>query len=270
MATIPYLCEAQPLASDGFAHALSVLGVDAAMLWTLVAVETQGCGYLQDRRPKILFERKHFHDHTGGQYDATNPDISNPQWGGYGAGGAAQYGRLAEAYALNPEAALMSASWGLGQVMGDNFSLAGYTSVDDMVQKCCASEDEHLLAMANFIVHNNLATALQQQDWQTYAAGYNGPQYAANHYDTRLAQSYAGFKSGAAVPSLDVRTAQMYLTFLGYDPHGVDGVAGNLTLTALHRFQSDKGMALTPAIDDDVVAALDEAMHEAVDLSLSA
>ena len=36
------------------------LDVDAVRIWTVIHVETCGCGFLSDRRPNILFERPHF------------------------------------------------------------------------------------------------------------------------------------------------------------------------------------------------------------------
>ena len=44
--------------------------------------------------------------------------------------------------------------------------------------------------MINFIRSNNLASALRRHDWKAFARGYNGPDYAKNSYDVRLARSY--------------------------------------------------------------------------------
>src|ERR1700676_4708349 len=115
MGTLPCLCTATPLSADGLQAAMDALNVDAATMWAMVSVETHGCGFFTSRRPKILFERHKFSKHTGGRYDATAPDVSNPIPGGYGAPGDFQYTRLGKAYDLDPNAALMSASWGLGQ-----------------------------------------------------------------------------------------------------------------------------------------------------------
>src|SRR5215470_1444274 len=110
-----FVGDATPLSEQGLANACAVLGIGPAELWTVLRVETSGCGYLPDRRPEILFERHIFHRRTGGRFDATAPDVSDPSPGGYGAAGAHQYDRLAEAVALDRAAALSSASWGIGQ-----------------------------------------------------------------------------------------------------------------------------------------------------------
>ena len=74
---------------------------------------------MPDRRPQILFERHIFHRLTDGKFD--DGQISDPAAGGYGARGAAQYDRLALALAKDADAALQSASWGIGQIMGMNY-----------------------------------------------------------------------------------------------------------------------------------------------------
>ena len=68
----------RPLSAQGFAAATGLNGIEAAALWAVLSVETSGCGYLTDRRPKILFERHIFHRLTGGDYDVSHPDISAP------------------------------------------------------------------------------------------------------------------------------------------------------------------------------------------------
>lgn len=269
MSTLPFPCSALALSSTGFQSAVDSLGVDPATIWAMLSVETLGRGYLPDRRPQILFERHIFHKLAGGQWDQTNPDISNAQPGGYGPSGAAQYSRLGAAAALDQEAALKSASWGLGQVMGENFAVAGFADVGSMVAAMAASEDAQLAAVVDFIASNGLDKALQKQDWASYARGYNGASYAKNSYDTKLAQAYATLQAGTNVPDLTVRSAQLYLLFLGYNPQGVDGQVGSHTLTALHNFQSASGLALTTGIDAGVLAALTAALPAAAPLSLA-
>jgi hypothetical protein len=70
----------------------SIVGVDPAVLWSVVVVETSGCGFLPDRRPFILFERHIFSRQTGRRFDASHPEISGPPRG-YGRAGIHQYNR---------------------------------------------------------------------------------------------------------------------------------------------------------------------------------
>jgi N-acetylmuramidase len=182
MPLLPFQGTARALSSDGLTAAGLMLGVRAAEIWTVLAVETSGCGYLPDLRPQILYERHIFHRLTHGKYDDGNISDSTP--GGYGSSGAHQYDRLALAIAKDRTAALQSCSWGIGQIMGENYALAGFADVEEMVAAMGASEDQQLTAMANFLVNSRLNIPLQAHDWASFARGYNGPNYAINRYDT--------------------------------------------------------------------------------------
>ena len=243
------------LSTTGFADTVLALSTKAAEVWSVLSVETSGSGFLADRRPKILFERHIFSRLTSGQFDASHPDISSPSPGGYGAGGSHQYDRLAEALPLNEDAALKSASWGLAQIMGENFASAGFQNVEDMVAAMSQSEDQQLAAMASFLTRTKLQASLQAHDWTTFARGYNGPNYVINRYDVRLNGEFQKYSSGV-LPDLNVRSAQLYLTYLGFHPGPADGIAGAQTLSALAQFQSQNGLPNTNGIDENVVAAL--------------
>ena len=229
-----------PLTAGGITGALNLLRLpgDVVGLWSVIAVETRGFGYLPDRRPKILFERHIFSQRTRGVFDAKYPDISNPVGGGY-SGGAAEYLRLKRAMLLDREHALESASWGLGQVMGFNAAGLGYANVQAMIDAFCASEDRQLDGCARFIAANtSLRTAFGRGDWARVAYFYNGRDYAKNAYDRKLAASQARFSTGA-LPDIDLRAAQARLSYLGYAPGSVDGEMGAATEDAISRFQKD-------------------------------
>jgi hypothetical protein len=140
-----------PLTDNGLSDILQSAGLKPAEIWSVVSVETSGCGYLRDRRPKILFERHVFSRLTGHQFDDADPDISQRTAGGYGPSGSNQFDRLNAAIQLDRPAALKSASWGIGQIMGENFGPAGFTDVDAMVKAMVASEDNQLRAMVAFL-----------------------------------------------------------------------------------------------------------------------
>ena len=250
-----FVSNAPPLSSKGFEAALATTDVAGEALWALLSVETSGCGYLPDRRPKILFERHIFSRLTDGRYDADNPDVSAPTPGGYGAGGAHQYDRLAVALHLDEQAALQSASWGLGQIMGENFAAADFASVGEMVQSFVESEDAQLSGMANFLASGRMKALLQAQDWAGFARLYNGVSYAKNHYDERLEMFHDRFVAHGS-PDLDIRAAQIYLGYRDYDTGGVDGIIGPKTTAALTTFQGLNGLPQTGVVDADTLAAL--------------
>jgi hypothetical protein len=243
-----------PLSSQGFADAGAGLGVGAAELWAVMSVETSGCGFLPDRRPKILFERHLFSRLTNGQFDADDPDVSNPSPGGYGPGGAHQYDRLAAAIQLDRSAALQSASWGLGQVLGQNFQTAGSADVETMVQEMVDSEDGQLKAMMNFMKSNGIDRPLAEHDWTGFARRYNGPNFAANNYDGLLRDAFQRFS--AALPDLQVRQAQILLMYKGFSPGTIDGLAGRHTTEAISGFQTSIGRPVTGQIDAQLIADL--------------
>ena len=228
------------------------LQVGRPEIWAVLKVETSGCGFLADRRAQILFERHIFHRETQGRFDATAPDISNPKGGGY-SGGAAEYERLARAIALDRRAALRSASWGIGQVMGFNAATVGFADVESMVTAMMASEDNQLQTMFQFAIANNLHSALQQHDWPRFARGYNGPNFGT--YPEKLEDAFSRF-STRGVPDLRVRSAQMLLMYRGFDPGPIDGEMGERTQNALRQFQGQAGTRATGDLDDLTVAGL--------------
>ena len=87
---------------------------------------------------------------------------------------------------MNPNAALQSASWGIGQIMGENFSAAGFPDVETMVAAMVDSENAQLDAFRSFLQSNRLSGPLQAHDWASFARGYNGPNFAMNQYDTQF------------------------------------------------------------------------------------
>jgi hypothetical protein len=194
--TIPFSGPATPLGPNDITEAAASLGCDAAAVKAVITVEAgPGGGFLSDGsgRPKILFEAFDFSRATGGVYDATHPTISAPSsdWKLY-VGGAGEYARLAQAMTLNPTAALASASWGLFQIMGNNFKLAGYESVQTYVTAMCQGEGPQLAAFVSFCELAGLARFLVAHDWASFALHYNGVLYKKNQYDTRLAAAWAG------------------------------------------------------------------------------
>lgn len=243
-----------PLSAEDIRVVTKYLDIDDEELWTVIDVETRGCGFYPSKRPVILFERHKFYEFTKG-FEKTHPDLSNPEAGGYLTHDA-EYGRLTRAKTLNKHAALRSTSWGLGQVMGFNAELAGYADVEDMVADLERSEGAQLRALARFIKKKGLDGALRRRDWAEFAKGYNGAGYRKNQYDERLAASYARLKKGP-LPDLMVRSTQLCLLYLGYDPRGVDGLMGGKTRSALNRFQEDAALKVTDDVDERTLGFLE-------------
>ena len=189
---IPLVLPAPPkLAMADYQAVANAIGCEVAAVRAVVSVEAAGSGFYSDSRPKILFEAQWFGDLTNDDYDDDYPSISSPVWNrNLYIGGVGEWDRLYLACTLDRIAAMKSASWGLGQVMGFNHKAAGYADVETFVRDMHLSEGKQLMAMFNFIKTNGLDRALIRKDWATFALGYNGESYRVNAYDQKLKDSY--------------------------------------------------------------------------------
>ena len=179
-------------------EAAGKLGVEPAALAAVAEVETGPQGaFDKEGRPTILFERHVFHRLTQGRFDhavlaidGRTYRLSDPSPGGYGLY-SHQYLKLDEAERLDPYAAEMACSWGLFQIMGENFAACGYLGVTSMRDAMWAGVEHHLEAFVNFIASNPVTHAgLSALEWPLFAYHYNGPGYAKNNYDRKMAAAY--------------------------------------------------------------------------------
>ncbi|WP_338662648.1 N-acetylmuramidase domain-containing protein [Pararoseomonas sp. SCSIO 73927] len=239
------------------ARAAMALGVDVATVQTVLTVETGTAGgFLADGRPRILFEAHLFSRATGRRWDATHPRVSQQPWNRkLYVGGAGEWGRLEEAAALDRAAALSSASWGLPQILGSNHAGCGFEDVEAFVAAMSESEGRQLDAFVAFLIHGGLAPLLRARAWAAFARRYNGPSYAQNAYDQKLAAVYADL-AGAAPPALPivgmlrigmegdaVRRLQAALNRATNRPAIlVDGVFGRVTEVAVQQLQAARGL----------------------------
>ncbi len=206
---------AEPLTEAGFAAACEKLGCFPFVLWAVLRVETSGCGFRSDRSLQRRFEPHIFRRNTG---------MSLPN--------------LEEAVEADRIGALRATSWGIGQVMGFNAEMVGYrqNGAEGMVATFADFEDAQLAAMAEFCVQTGAAIPLRNRDWARFAAIYNGPGYAANRYDEKLAR--ASRTSMGAPPDLSVRAEQIRLMFAGHYTSAIDGLDGPKTRAARALFSS--------------------------------
>lgn len=178
------------------------LGVPLASVKAVNQVESRGEGFLSNCRPVILFERHvmrrqllaHGMDEFSvGSLSAARPALVNIKPGGY-LGGTAEHQRLAQAKQIHDEAALESASWGLFQIMGYHWQRLGYLDAQHFADTMALSESAQLDAFVSFIEADPaLHKALKARSWKQFARIYNGPAYAKNLYDVKLARAYAQF-----------------------------------------------------------------------------
>jgi hypothetical protein len=167
---------------------------------------------------------------------------------------------LHKASVIDRDAALQSVSWGLGQVMGIHWRWLEYGSIDAMVAAARSGLDGQVELMVRFIEKSGLTDALAEADWRDFARGYNGPAYARNRYDGKLAaasRKYALLLGEAAPNHKANRNAPLVLKF---GDHGemvrelqvelrsagfqlvADGDFGSATLIAVRQFQEVRGI----------------------------
>jgi hypothetical protein len=179
--------------NEDYKRVAEQLKCEPAAVAAVAAVESAGSGFDPEGFPKTLFEGHWFYKLTNGKYAQSHPDLCYPKWTKqfYGKTWREEKDRLNRAIALDRNAALMSASWGSFQIMGYNFAKCGYKTVQQFVNDMCKSDGAQLDAFAEFVHESGMADELQDKRWADFARLYNGPGYAQNSYDKKLAAAYA-------------------------------------------------------------------------------
>lgn len=256
----------------------------------VMEVETRGGGFDVHGRIKMLFEPHVFYRELSGsrRQEAIAAGLAYRRWGEkrYPRD---SYPRLLKAMAIDAEAALRACSWGLGQIMGFNHLLAGYASVQAMVEAFCDDEASHLAAMVEFIISNGLDDDLRREDWRGFARGYNGSGYEKHGYHIKLKNAFDKWQRIPDTPFMpddidrspvdpnppedttvstrgmplklgmrgpDVENLQGILADLGYPSGKKDGIFGGYTKKSVVAFQSDHGLVADGMVGDLTWAAL--------------
>lgn len=191
----------EKLTDEDFRLIAQLLDCEPAALKAVQEVETGGRGgFFAPGKPAILFEGHIFWSQLKkrgidpAKYAAANGNILYPKWEkGHYKGGLGEYDRLEQARKIHREAADASASWGMFQIMGFNFAACGEKSVESFVAAMCESERKQLILSGRFIRQGGMLPALQNRNWADFAKRYNGPAYAQNKYDEKLAKAYAKY-----------------------------------------------------------------------------
>lgn len=156
--------------------------ISIPLIDTVLEVESSGSGF-QNGRIKIQFEPYWFKHYTGHRI-ANGVETQSKEWEAY------NYAKTLDAHS-----AMLSTSWGLGQIMGFNFKKAGYPDVESMVESFIESEYEQLYGMLSFIKFNRaMYNALKMQIWHVFAYHYNGELYKKFNYDEKLEAAYERHK----------------------------------------------------------------------------
>ena len=262
------------------------IGVGEDELHAFMDVEAAGSGFDAKGRPKMLFEPHKFYWNLSGneRVRAVREGLAYPSWkpGNYPKD---SYPRLVKAYKINPTAALKSASWGLTQIMGENYEMIGYPTVQAMVLSFMDDEEYHLDGAVSFLVATGIDDDLRAHRWDVVARVYNGPKYKVHGYDKKLAAAFARWQripdtpwtsedpTVVVVPEKSeypeirlgskgfvVEYLQQKLKDLGYPVGAVDGKFATLTRGVVLMFQSDNGLKTDGIVGDKSWTALELAM----------
>ena len=169
------------------------LGCDPIVLKAIKQVETGSKGAFDaSDRPAILFEAHLFWRNLQGvgknpsKYYPSHTGILSKSWNrSLYKGGVKEWARLREAWGISRRAAIMSASYGFPQILGQNFK-----DPFSFVAGCYMSEEEQLGYFCKFLEGNGFIPYLKSKNWAMIAKKYNGPAYAKNAYDRKLEQAY--------------------------------------------------------------------------------
>lgn len=195
------------LTAEDYNAAAEPYGIDPLYLRAVAEVESAGNGFLDDGRPKILFEGHIFWRRLRAR--KLNPEsilklfpeaetVLYPKWTKkHYVGGSGEHDRLDLATRLGDISAYESASWGKFQVMGYHAKRLGYEDAQVMAGEMYQSEAQHLEAFVRYCKVYGLIDELQRQDHEGFARGYNGPGFAQNRYDEKIEKAYRKLRRGA-------------------------------------------------------------------------
>lgn len=178
-------------------------GIHPAALLAVKLVESgTKSGFLDSGKPQIIFEGHVFYKYLKANVKSLDmnklcaqyPNIIYPKWDkSKYLDGEKEWTRLEKARQINVKYANYAASWGMFQVMGFNYKTCGCKTINEFVEKMCASQEQQLLLTLNFLKNSNLIVPLQKRQWATFAKGYNGPGFAQNKYHLKLQAAYNNY-----------------------------------------------------------------------------
>lgn len=287
---------AKRLDPEDYGRIGALIGATEDDMRAFVEVESNGKGFAPDGRPIILNEPHVFYRNLPqSKRDlAVRRGLAYKKWGTkpYPKAQSERYKWLQLAMEIDETAALSACSWGLSQILGENYRAAGYDTVQDMVLAFMDDEEEHLRAAVSFMETNGLDDDLREHRWATFARGWNGPGYKKNSYDTKLRAAHKKWSrirdikqrvaggdfddveseytsadlGGTKLTKAEVRAIQMELRRLKYFTVGkVDGEWGPLTQGALATFQSDNKLPITGVYDEATRLAMAAASPKRID-----
>ena len=189
------------LLETDFQAAAKRLGVSVPAVKAVATVESNGGGFLPDGRVKVQYEPHVMYRQLASNFNraradkelVAHPDLVAKKAGSYQPLDKEDKDMNRAAELIDRTSALESASWGAFQIMGYHWKTLQYTTLQGFINDQYTAGGQ-LETFVRFILADpRLVKALRAGDWATFARIYNGPGYAANKYDTKLAAAYKQF-----------------------------------------------------------------------------
>lgn len=191
------------------------LGIDVEIALAVICVESGGNGFGSDGKMLIRFENHVFHTYFGSKSE-NNQKIfdehftfntkkrrddhkyranKSDDWQTSHTGQAAEWEAFEIARQIAETEAMYSISMGAPQVMGFNFKMIGYNSVQEMFSAFSKDIRYHIMALFDFCNANGTRIQyLLTRDFLSFAKAYNGLT-APEAYEQRLQQYYEIYKN---------------------------------------------------------------------------
>ncbi|MCX6046468.1 MAG: N-acetylmuramidase domain-containing protein, partial [Chloroflexi bacterium] len=201
------------------------LGLDSAIAVAVLVAESAGEAFDADGRLIIRFENHIFYEYWGRtheeqfrQHFTFNPEQGwqGQQWRPDANSGwlpchmdqNSEWQVFEFARHFDEQAALYSISMGAPQVMGFNYQIIGYATVQEMFQAFRADVCNQLLSLFRFMQVNKLVEAVRRGDFQHFARVYNGAGQA-NTYANLIWGYMTTFQSLRAAAARGITAAAM-------------------------------------------------------------
>lgn len=198
VAVTPQQGKTKFLTEQDYVEAAKIIGCSVAAIKAVAKVESAGAGFYTEGKftnlPVILYESHIFGSHSGYQFNASHPILSQRKWNRalYNQGGHS-WDKLNQASKLNETAAIQACSWGKFQIMGFHYRTCGFNTPQEYAKAQHQSEFEHLRCFLAFVKSKRLDRHIRNLDWKAFAYSYNGEYYWKNQYDKKMAAAYASF-----------------------------------------------------------------------------
>lgn len=153
-----------------FKRGASALGCEPEALQAVVAVGFLDTGFDPDGiAPRVRFDARWFSRLTDGKFDATHPDLSNPDYfPDDDAPLPEEHQRLRLAMAVERNAAISSAAWGRFQIMGAHWKLAGCPSLQHFVNAMYSDETAQFNCFVQLAQRLEFGPYLAEHRWADF------------------------------------------------------------------------------------------------------